>query len=553
MSRRRLVIEGDDRGQFFLAVEAGAMTLGTSAENAETVLRGLRIARIHCEIEVEDEPVLVGSAAAGGRQALRAGELLQVGRSRLRVEPAGEDEPPAPPSAEVPATVDDTVIEARAHVHLVRRLLVIDGADQGKSFTLPAQGTVSVGNSSKHAGIVLHDLYVARLHCELHVDEDSIVVVHVQGQKGTLINGQLITRQELNIGDVLRAGNSHLRLELVTAEEAAGDEAPQSEEGGYDIVGARVVGQDEDAPVEAEAEEDGEQSHAAIDELLQLEGQTLGHFRIGTLLGRGQSGVVFRSVDNRNNNAVALKVLSPDFPKTEPELQRFARALKAVPQLNHPNLVTVFGAGKTAAYCWIAREHVEGESVARLMQRLREEDKLDWTRACRVALHLGKVLYFLHGHKVTHGNLTPRNVLVRSADRATKLADLMLNQALEGSGLQKAILGRKMLAELPYLAPEQSDPHDPVTPAGDIYALGGVLYGLLTGQPPFQAETPREVRALAREGKVVRPSKLRKGIPAPFEAAVLKMLGRRPEDRFGSAMELLAEVETIAYEHGVTG
>src|SRR5207253_2414108 len=163
-----------------------------------------------------------------------------------------------------------------------------------------------------------------------------------------------------------------------------------------------------------------------VDELLKLDGQTLGHFRIDKLLGRGQSGVVFRSVDVRNNHPVALKVLSPDFPKTEAELQRFARALKVVPQLHHAHLITVFGAGK--------------------------------------------------------------------------LADLMLNQALEGSGLQKAILGRKMLAELPYLAPEQSDPHDPVTPAGDIYALGGVLYGLLTGQPPFQAETPREVRALAREG-----------------------------------------------------
>src|SRR5437016_13410585 len=112
MSRRRLVIEGDDRGQFFLAVEAGAMTLGTSAENAETVLRGLRIARIHCEIEVEDEPGLVGSAAAGDRQALRAGELLQVGRSRLGVELAGEDEAQAetaPSPAEVPGTGDCTV------------------------------------------------------------------------------------------------------------------------------------------------------------------------------------------------------------------------------------------------------------------------------------------------------------------------------------------------------------------------------------------------------------------------------------------------------------
>src|SRR5262249_46452010 len=105
--------------------------------------------------------------------------------------------------------------------------------------------------------------------------------------------------------------------------------------------------------------------------------------------------------------------------------------------------------------------------------------------------------------------------------------------------------------ELPYMPPEQTDPHDPVTPAADIYSLGAVLYTLLTGQPPFQGQTPREVRAQVREGKLVRPSKVNKGIPVPFEAAVLKMLARKPEERFGSALELLGEIETIANEHGV--
>jgi serine/threonine-protein kinase len=127
----------------------------------------------------------------------------------------------------------------------------------------------------------------------------------------------------------------------------------------------------------------------------------------------------------------------------------------------------------------------------------------------------------------------------------------MLNRALEGSRLQKAILGRKLLAELPYLPPAQTDPHAPGTPPADLYALGVVLYALLVGQPPFVAASPREVRAQIREGRLVKPSKYQPGIPAIFEAAVLKLLARRPEDRFPSAAEMLAVVEPIALEHGI--
>jgi serine/threonine protein kinase len=419
---------------------------------------------------------------------------------------------------------------------------------------LPETGTVTIGQSNKHADIVLHDLFVARIHCEIHLDEESVIVKHVTGQNGTLINGQSITLQPLGLNDVLRVGNSHMRLEVVAADTAAPPSEDEGEEGGYEVVeeaeDAEVV-EDVEVVEEADGDEPFALPHSPIDDLLALEDQALGPFRIGAVLGRGHTGIVFRAVDTRTDHPVALKVLSPDFPASDAELQRFARALKVVPQLTHPHLVLIFAAGKSGAHCWISREHVEGESVARLIARLRQGGRPDWTRACRVALHLGRALDFLHGHRVTHGNLTPRNVLVRQEDRVAKLADLLLNQALEGSTLQKAILGKKLLAELPYLPPEQTDPHDRVTPAADLYSLGGILYAMLTGQAPFEGDTPREIRARIQSGKVVPPRRHQKGIPASFEALVLKLLSREPRDRPASAGDLLAEVEAIAAEHGV--
>jgi serine/threonine-protein kinase len=291
--------------------------------------------------------------------------------------------------------------------------------------------------------------------------------------------------------------------------------------------------------------------HPPVDQLLPLENQVLGHYQIGPLLGRGQSSLVFRAQDIKTNQLVALKVLSPDFPASDAELQRFVRALKITSSLPHPHLVTLYGAGKSGGHCWIAREFVEGESLARLLQRLRKAGKFEWTCACRLAIHLGKALQFLHENRASHGNLTPRNILIRQSDQLTKLTDLMLNRALEGSKLQKAILGKKLLAELAHLAPEQTDPHAPVAPLADLYALGTVLYAALTGQPPFLGASAKEVLTQVREGKVVRPSKLQPGIPPVFERAVLMLMARRPEERFQTAADLLAVVEPIAKEQGI--
>src|SRR5205807_2532570 len=105
--------------------------------------------------------------------------------------------------------------------------------------------------------------------------------------------------------------------------------------------------------------------------------------------------------------------------------------LQVTSHLHHANLVAVHGAGKSGAYCWMARECVAGESLTRLIQRLKEENKFDWRRACRVAIHVGRALTLLNQHKVVHGNVTPRNILVRSSDNAAKLADALFVNALQ--------------------------------------------------------------------------------------------------------------------------
>ncbi len=511
------------------------------------------------------------------RQELRLGETFHAGQADLRLEPAAPDSPTAP----APAAEDDTLglaedlpaeeaappAEQRpapsGEARVVKRLVVIDGADQGRYFPLPDSGTVSIGKDQKSADIILHDLYVSRVHCELRVEGDKVVVNHLSGPNGTLINGQKITEQAMQVGEVLRVGNSHLRLELavVEEEEAAEEEGEEDVdfEGDVEILEDEEEGEIEAEVVEEEmgtgaveaASKSGETyslPHEPVDRLLALEDQALGHYRIGPLLGRGHSGLVFRAQDQRNNQVVALKVLSPDFPANDAELQRFIKAMKAVTQVQHPHLITPHGAGKNAGFCWIAREFVEGESLARLIQRLQAGGKPDWTRACRVAVHVGKALDYLHKYKLTHGNITPRNILVRQADKATKLADLLLNRCLEGSRLQKTIQEKKLLAELPFVAP---DPNPFASPLADLYSLGAVLYALLTGQPPFRGESAREILTQVREGKVVKPSKIQSGIPGEFEAAVLLMMARRPEDRFPTVAEMLAAVEPIAAKHEV--
>lgn len=579
MSKRLLVIDRDDQGQFLLAVKGGTLTIGASTAEAEIVLRDLHISRLHCEVEVDEELVVADTPEVGGApQQLRPGSTLHAGMTHLRFlldAPLAGGPATAVPLEELPdlapddSAIEETPVAAKpttsdgSEAKRRFRFLVVDGADKGRHFSLPESGIITVGKSHKHADIILNDLYVSRVHCELQIEPDHLVVGHVEGQSGTLVNGQQIVKKELYIGEVLRVGNSHLRLESfedeATGSERDAEAAESNGEAGTDEdAGFQVLELENDVATAETVDEASEAAansfvlpHSPVDQLLELEDKPFGHFKIETLLGRGQSGLVFRAQDLKSAQTVSLKVLPADFPASDPELARFISAVKTASKLHHPALVTVIAAGKSGPFCWLSREYVKGENLTRRIRRLQEGGKPDWRADCRLALHLSSLLEYLHGHNVTHGNITPRNVLIRASDQMTKLADLMFSRALEGSKLQKVILPGKLLIELPFTAPEQSDPRAPATPLGDIYSLGAVLYAALTGKPPFTGDTIKAILSQMQAGKVVPPSKLQRGIPPLLDTAVLTMMARRPEERFQTAADLREALESFAQKHEI--
>ena len=406
-----------------------------------------------------------------------------------------------------------------------RRLLVIDGADQGQKFWLPDTGTVLVGNNSRHCDVCLHDLYVGRTHCHLEIDGDRVLVRALDTPAGTLVNGKKVKEHELQLGEVLRAGNSHLRLELAVNEDppaAAPSPRPSVHPGKVEILSLERFG--------------------------ELSGLMLGHHKIGPILGRGHCGAVFRAHDVKKNEAVALKVFAPTFPANEDELQHFIRVVKQVLPLRHPNLVALHGAGKTGPYVWVSQELIEGESLTAVLANLRTARKIKWRRAWRVAQGLALALEFSRSHHVVHGNLTPQNILLQASDGQVKLNDLFLLKALHGSKLQQTTLENKFLTEMPFWSPEHVDPDIVADDLSDQFSLGTIIYALLTGRPPFEASSPEETLTRIRAALPESPKLLQRSIPTEFQAIVLKMLEKRPENRYPTPAALLADLQQIPAE-----
>src|SRR4051812_38415942 len=126
------------------------------------------------------------------------------------------------------------------------------------------------------------------------------------------------------------------------------------------------------------------------------------------------------------------------------------------------------------------------------MRRQAEDEEYDPELAARVGLHAARAFVFMRQHRLRHGALTPANILVRESDQVVKINGLMMSAALEESELAKAVYLDRTPADVAYLSPEQATPGAFVDESADLYALGAVLYALLTGRPPFVGKTAEE-------------------------------------------------------------
>lgn len=402
------------------------------------------------------------------------------------------------------------------------QLVVTAGPDRGRSFTLTPGQTLQVGRSQATT-TKLTDPTTSRVHCEVEWNGDNILLINIS-TAGTLVNGKPVSQHELKSGDMIRLGSTEIRFQLGEGAEMS-TLAP----------GAK--------PAHA-----GGSDHLLND----LVGQALSHFAIESILAKGEAGTLFRARDTKANKLVAFKVLKPEFATNEDEMQRFIRAMKTVLPLRHPNLITLQAAGKTGVFCWMAMDYIEGESMTQVIQRIGVAGMLDWRYGFRVAVHIARALEYAHGQSIIHRNVTPQNILLRTSDKTVLLGDLMLAKALEGTLAQQITRPGELLGDVGYMSPERTRGTTEIDGRSDLYGLGATVYALIAGRPPLSGGSLPELIHKIRTADPDRPQKYQMSVPNLFQETILKLLAKKPEERYQTATELLAQLERAGKFAGVS-
>jgi len=275
-------------------------------------------------------------------------------------------------------------------------------------------------------------------------------------------------------------------------------------------------------------------------------------------LGRGGMGVVYQARQSSLNRLVALKMLLPGGAAVPELLARFRAEAGVLARLQHPNIITIFDIGEHQGRPYFTMEYVAGPSLARLVGGRPQEPGA----SAQLLETLARTMAAVHGQGIVHRDLKPANILLqnkseirnpkseiapsdfgfRTSDFESRIADFEPKVTDFGLARDQTTGGRLTQTNLTmgtpaYMAPEQAG-RGPVGPAADVYALGSILYEMLTGRPPFQGGTAAETLDELRNAEPVSPAQLRPRLPRDLETICLKCLEKAPAGRYGSALDL---------------
>ena len=269
-------------------------------------------------------------------------------------------------------------------------------------------------------------------------------------------------------------------------------------------------------------------------------------YRILKNLGEGASGVVYEAEHMELGRRVALKVLAPEHASAKDSIDRFRREARSIAKLSHPNLCLLYDFGKSLdGRVFLAMELLAGET---LEKRLKRTGGMDWREAAGIGVEAARALEAAHGASLVHRDLKPANLFMlrHGEESSLKLLDFGVAMALsdtreDGEKRQK---GFAIFGTPEYMAPEQVA-GEPVDGRCDIYALGCVLYELVTGRRPFEGGSSvvvmgKQLRELPDPPRICAP---KRGIPYELDAIVMKALEKKPGDRFASAKEMREALE----------
>ncbi len=265
-------------------------------------------------------------------------------------------------------------------------------------------------------------------------------------------------------------------------------------------------------------------------------GARLGKYRMTARLGQGGMGIVYAAVDTLLLRTVAIKIL-PDSLSDDPvALRRFLHEAQAAARLNHPHVVSIYEVDRVDDTQYIVMELIRGGSV---QEFLREGRRFGWREATQIAVDVCRGLAAAHAAGLIHRDIKPANVM-RSHDGLVKVADFGLAKLVDEQGLSHSLA--KVVGTPDYMSPEQCR-CDELDGRSDVYAVGATYYAMLTGRPPFPAETPVQVMFAHCSRTAPDPRDLEPTIPESCAAIVRRAMAKERSERFASAAETAAALE----------
>lgn len=264
--------------------------------------------------------------------------------------------------------------------------------------------------------------------------------------------------------------------------------------------------------------------------------EKLGPYLIGEPLGKGGMGTVYRAVNEQSGEGAAVKMLSPALAMEEGFRERFEAEIESLRTLRHPNIVRLLGYGEEDGVLFYGMELIDGVS---LEDELRHGRRFNWREVTDIGIQVSRALKHAHDHGIIHRDIKPANILL--ADQQVKLADFGIARLFGATRLTAA---QGVIGTADFMSPEQAD-GSVITDRSDQYSLGGVMYALLAGRPPFRAKTLPEMLQMQRYAKPEPVSRFAADTPRQLEEVVMQLLEKAPGDRFPNAMALAKHLEAM--------
>jgi serine/threonine protein kinase len=270
--------------------------------------------------------------------------------------------------------------------------------------------------------------------------------------------------------------------------------------------------------------------------MVDLTGKSLGNYQIVEELGRGGMAVVYRAYQPSLSRYVAIKVLPPQLAFDQEFVQRFLREARSAAGLRHPNIVVVHDVGEQGGLYYIVMEYLEGRT---LKQVIEQEGSLPVARVARIVEQVASALDYAHQRGFIHRDVKPANIFVGEGDRVT-LTDFGIAKA--ASEAEQLTRTGTLVGTPEYMSPEQAE-GGVIDHRTDLYALGIVLYQMLTGQVPFKGNTPHSTLYAVVNHPPPLPRQINPALPPAVEAVVLKAVAKRPEQRFQRGAQMTAALQ----------